>query len=589
MTRRAVFLALAILMVVMTAPTGTARANTFYPITGTGSTWSQNALDQWRANVSRNYSMTVNYSGVGSTSGRRDFIEGSVDFAISEIPFQAKPEDNSAPEISPVGFAYLPIVAGGTSFMYNLKINGKRVTNLRLSGETVTKIFTGAITKWNDPAIVADNPGLVMPDRAVVPVIRSDGSGTSAQFTLWMSKQFPSLWTKGMTSQYPMFGNAKAQKGSDGVSGYVAQNYGEGAITYVEYSYAKKAGFPVAKLLNKAGYYAEPTAFSVAVALTKAGINSDLTQNLDGVYNDTDPRTYPLSSYSYAIVPTEIKAGRDIFDENKGNTLGAFLRYVLCEGQQQADTLGYSPLPMNLVMAGSDQIKRIPGAGNTGVDFNGCNNPTFKPGDSPSKNQLAAIAPQPQPCDKQGPTQCTTGTAGAPADTPVKPEAQNPGTNQPGTNQPGTSQPGTNQPGTNQPGTNQPGTNQPGTNQPGTNQPGTNQPGTNQPGTNQPSSNGANPDAPGVPGDPGAVDAGLIPVYDEEGNVIFDAAAGVDGAVPGSNGTVMRAQASPFTLPERGMGTEQWLMIAAVVLLIGAVVVPPLVGSRLKGGSGAGL
>jgi phosphate transport system substrate-binding protein len=409
-----------------------AVAASYYPITGSGSTWSQNALDQWRANVAKNYAMTVNYSGIGSSSGRRDFIDGTVDFAISEIPFQAKPEDGSAPEKPTHDYAYMPIVAGGTSFMYNLKIGGKRVTNLRLSGDTVAKIFTGAISKWNDAAIQADNPGLAMPAKNIVPVIRSDGSGTSAQFTLWMSKQYPSIWKTGMTSQFPSFGNSKAQKGSDGVAGYVSQNYGEGAITYVEYSYAKKAGFPVVKLLNKAGYYVEPTASSVAVALMQAKINTDkssdnyLTQILDGVYNATDKRAYPLSSYSYAIVPTEV-AG--IFNANKGNTLAAFMRYVLCEGQQQAGTLGYSPLPMNLVMAGSDQIKLIPGSGGKGVDTSSCNNPTFKAGDSPSKNQLALTAPYPADCDKKGPTQCTIGTGGANTSTPTSNQSGNPSAN----------------------------------------------------------------------------------------------------------------------------------------------------------------
>jgi phosphate transport system substrate-binding protein len=503
-------------------PVTTAQAETYFPITGTGSTWSQNALDQWRSNVAKNYAMTVNYSGVGSSSGRRDFIDGTVDFAISEIPFQAKPEDGSAPETvrSGWGYAYMPIVAGGTSFMYNLKINGKRVTNLRLSGETVTKIFTGAITNWNDAAIKADNPGLAMPTKPIVPVIRSDGSGTSAQFTLWMSKQYPALWKKGMTSQFPSFGNAKAQKGSDGVSGYVSQNYGEGAITYVEYSYAKKAGFPVAKLLNKSGYYVEPTASSVAVALMKAEINTNesspdyLTQILDGVYNNPDKRAYPLSSYSYMIVPTKVQG---IFTANKGNTLGAFMRYVLCEGQQQADTLGYSPLPMNLVMAGSDQIKRIPGAGNTGIDTAKCNNPTFKAGDSPSKNQLALTAPYPADCDKQGTSQCTTGTAGAKQDTPTT-----------GSGTGGTANTGT-------------------TSGTGT-------------GVNTGTGTGT----------------GTGTTTDENGNVLS------------SNGSGSGAVASPFTLPDQGMGTNQWLMVTAALLLIGAVVLPPLVSQRMRPGGGRG-
>ncbi len=505
--------AIAALTMLLAAPLAwaPAQAATYFPITGTGSTWSQNALDQWRSNVAKNYGMTVNYTGVGSTSGRRDFIQGSVDFAISEIPFQAKPEDGSAPEKPASGYAYLPIVAGGTSFMYNLKISGKRVTNLRLSGATIAKIFTGAITNWNDPAIQADNPALAMPNKQIVPVIRSDGSGTSAQFTLWMATQYSSIWKTGMTSQFPSFGNSKAQKGSDGVAGYVSQDYGEGAITYVEYSYAKKAGFPVAKVLNRAGYYVEPTASSVAVAMMQAKINTDksspnyLTQILTGVYNDPDRRAYPLSSYSYMIVPTQV-AG--IFNADKGKTLGAFLRYVLCGGQQQADTLGYSPLPMNLVKAGSDQIARIPGAGNTGIDINSCSNPTFKAGDSLTKNQLALTAAYPATCDKVGTSQCSTGTAGATQDTPVT-----------GTGTSGKANAG--------------------------------------------SGTSVNTGTSGT--------TASAPAYDENGN-----------PVSSGGGSAGAAVSHPFTLPDSGMGVAQWVMVAASLLLVATVVVPPLVAQKLK-------
>ncbi len=271
-------------------PAATAADAAYADISGSGSTWSQNALDQWRRNVQSNYTMTVNYRGLGSTAGRTDFINRSVDFAISEIPFQLQPTEKGAqPEKPPVGgYAYMPIVAGGTSFMYNLKIGGKQVTNLRLAGATVTKIFAGKITNWNDPAIQADNPGLAMPDRPIQRIARSDGSGSTAQFTMWMSKQHPDIWTTGMTSQFPDDVGATLQNGSLGVSAYVGQNYGEGAITYVEYSYALKSGFPVAKVLNAAGYYIEPTASSVAVAMLKAQINTNassadyLTQILDG-------------------------------------------------------------------------------------------------------------------------------------------------------------------------------------------------------------------------------------------------------------------------------------------------------------------
>ena len=520
-------------------PAAPAEAAKFVPISGTGSTWSENALQQWRRNVAGLYGMQINYSGTGSSRGRLDFIAQTVDFAVSEIPFQAQPEDGSAPEKPAAGYAYMPIVAGGTSFMYNLKINGKRVTNLRLSGETITKIFTGKITKWTDKQVQKDNPGLKMPDKAIVPVVRSDGSGSTAQFTLWMSKEHGSLWNDfcksvgrgspcGLTSQYPGFGSAKLQNGSSGVAGYVSQDYGEGAITYVEYSYALKAKFPVAKVLNAAGYYVEPTQYSVAVALLQAKINENpkspdyLTQILDGVYDNKDPRSYPLSSYSYLIVPTEVSSSGS-FSKAKGATLGAFGNYLLCEGQQQAGALGYSPLPMNLVTAGFTQIERIPGAENVKPKLEKCNNPTFKAGDSPKKNQLAQTAPMPADCDKVGTQQCTTGTAGA-ANT--KTDTTGSGTGGEATGGSGGS--------------------------------------------------GGTGESGGAGTSSGGDDA--LPAGEGDG------ATGLDGSgeYVDAAGAGAAATASPFTLPASGWGGSQLLILTAGALLLAAMVVPPLVGSRTR-------
>ncbi|WP_369144099.1 phosphate ABC transporter substrate-binding protein PstS [Streptomyces sp. R44] len=408
----------ALALVVPFAPP--AAAESYVPVSGAGSTWSQNALDQWRANV-KQYGMTVNYNGTGSSDGRNQFRNGTVDFAVSEIPYGINDSGVADPPPSRK-FSYMPIVAGGTAFMYNLRIGNRRVTNLRLSGETVAKIFTGGITLWNDPALKADNPGLAasLPARRIVPVVRSDGSGTTAQLTTWLSKRHSALWDAycaqagrrtpcGPTSNYPVVGGKGfvGQSGSNGVSGYVAQEGNQGTITYVEYSYAvSTTGFPVAKILNAKGYYTEPTAQNVAVSLTSARINPDLTQRLDEVYDSTDPRTYPLSSYSYMIVPTAVESN---FNPQKGKSLGAFAYYFLCQGQQSVDRLGYSPLPVNLVQAGLAQVRRIPGVVAESVDIRKCKNPTFS---SDGTNTLAKTAPMPKPCDLKGPDQCDTGTGG---------------------------------------------------------------------------------------------------------------------------------------------------------------------------------
>ncbi|MEU4088501.1 substrate-binding domain-containing protein [Streptomyces aureus] len=401
-----------------------AAAESYTPISGAGSTWAENAVDEWRRAVNQ-YGMRISYAGTGSSDGRRQFLSGTVDFAVSDIPFQTHPTDGSAAERPASGsYAYMPIVAGGTVFMYHLTVNGKRVTNLRLSGDVVTKIFTGAVKTWDDPVIKADNPGLQLPHRTIVPVVRSDGSGSTAQFTMWMANQHKSLWQAycarvgrsgacGQTSYYPTVSGMIAQSGDLGVAGYVAQNYGEGAIGYVNYSYALNAHYPVAKVLNHAGYYTEPTPQNVAVSLLKARINNDrnsadyLTQKLDGVYNDSDRRNYPLSSYSYMILPLKVQG---TFTQAKGKTLGAFSYYFMCQGQQQAPSLGYSPLPINLVKAGFDQIRRIPGVQAQNINIRGCNNPTFS-GDG--HNKLADTAPYPAACDKKGAPPCTTGSGGA--------------------------------------------------------------------------------------------------------------------------------------------------------------------------------
>jgi phosphate ABC transporter phosphate-binding protein len=443
--RRARFRRLATIVAAATATVCTAvlalppaaSAASYVPISGAGSTWSANAIDAWVTNVQQ-YGMVVNYAGVGSTSGRQEFSQGTVDWGASEIPYGVRDGNNYDPPPTSRGYAYMPDTAGGTTFMYNLKIGNTRITNLRLSGVAIAGIFTGVITNWDNPVIKKDNPGLTMPNLQIVPVVRSDGSGATAEFTQWMIATEGSYWTAyckkvgrspcTQTSAYPVLpGSAMVgQSGDLGVSGYVSQQQADGAIGYVEYSYALETGFPVAKVLNAAGYYTEPTAGHVAVSLLKAKINMDkssplyLTQDLSAVYTDTDPRTYELSSYSYMILPTDTALG---MTTAKGYTLGAFGAYLLCQGQQQVDALGYSALPINLVEDGYQQLQKIPGntvATATTAIIQQCHNPTFS---TNGTNTLADTDPYPPACDKEGPTECSTATGGAKNPTPVKPGA----------------------------------------------------------------------------------------------------------------------------------------------------------------------
>ena len=349
-------------------------------LTAAGSTFSQIAIDQWRSDVASKYGLSINYSGVGSSAGRQFYIGSQVDFAASEIPF----DSDEVAKLTSEGksYEYSPDVAGATSIMYNFKdTNGQQVVSLNMRAHLLGGIFTGRVTNiCTDPDFIVDNPGLKLEDAScmITPTVRSDGSGTSAQFSAYLKSQDNPDWEAFAKSQlggddapisnWPTFGNAYAAKGSDGVANYVVQN--EGGITYDETGYAIQRHFPVASVHNASGAFVQPTSGAVATALKAATLNSDRTQNLEGVYNNPDPGTYPISSYSYVILPT---TG---FNPDKGKVLGEFMIYVACAGQQKAAVLGYSPLPENLVQTVFSAIQQIPGAP-APPPLNQCANPNI--------------------------------------------------------------------------------------------------------------------------------------------------------------------------------------------------------------------
>ncbi|MFZ9426459.1 MAG: substrate-binding domain-containing protein, partial [Ilumatobacteraceae bacterium] len=250
------------------------------------------------------------------------------------------------------------------------------------------------------------------------------GSGTTAQFTAYMAEETTSDWNVlcqranlgsscPATSLYPDFPNSgfAAQQFSDGVANFVAAQYNDGAITYVEYGYAKERGFPVASLKNASGNFTQPTAVNVSVALQGARINNDGTQVLRGVYRNTDARAYPMSSYSYMIVPTSEVAP---FTASKGQSLSEYIFYFLCAGQQKAEQLGYAPLPRNLVEFGFDAVARIPGAV-AAPAIDSCANPTITGGFLVPK---ATTAPTTAP-GSGGTSGGTSGTSGTSTGTTV--------------------------------------------------------------------------------------------------------------------------------------------------------------------------
>jgi ABC-type phosphate transport system substrate-binding protein len=407
------------------APASASNATSYATISGSGSSWAALALDQWQQDLHPD-GININFIPDGSAAGRADYMANQDDFAASDPPFRDGDDElgGTSAEHPTQGYSYIPDVAGGTAFMYHILVAGKLVTNLRLSPLTIFKIFTGQITNWDNPAITKDY-GTQLPSLPITPVIRSDGSGATYFLTRYFAHMFTSQWNAfcqkvhpgiklpcPQTEFYPLFPGAKSENGSTNVATYITASYGNGAIGYDEYAYALNAHYPVVAILNPAGYYVLPSASNVAVALTQAVINEVssspdfLQQNLDNVYVYTDPRSYPLSSYSYLIVPRVHTTLPTNFTTAKGKTLSTFVNYLLCAGQNQVAALGYSPLPLNLVQGGLLQNSKIPGAVAVPnqTTLAGCNNPTFTNG----KLTLLLDAPQPSPCQKVGePLNCT--------------------------------------------------------------------------------------------------------------------------------------------------------------------------------------
>jgi ABC-type phosphate transport system substrate-binding protein len=362
--------------------TGAAAAATrsYAPISGAGSEFAGMAIEQWAADL-RAKGITVDFKSDGSDRGRAAFIHDQVDFAASDAPFRAARDrlSGAPPEKVPYDYSYIPDVGYGTAFLYHITVGGVVFNSLKLSEQTVAKIFTGKITNWDNPAITRDN-GKQLPNLPIVPVIDADGSGATYFFTNWMSREFPKQWSDfckhvkphiklpcGQTEFYPAFGRARKEDGPLGVATFISSARSNGSIGFDPYQYALLTHVPVASLGNPAGRYVLPTPHDVTVALTRAVINENphsaryLQENLNNVYTYKNRDSYPLSSYSYLIVPRSGKHLLPIFTKADGKTLSTFVKYLLCQGQPVAAELGDAALPANLVRGGLKQVKDIPG------------------------------------------------------------------------------------------------------------------------------------------------------------------------------------------------------------------------------------
>jgi phosphate transport system substrate-binding protein len=364
------------------------------PINGQGSSYVALAMQQWVASA-QTQGLSVNYLPTGSPPGLTSFDQNLVDFAGTEAEFSAL--QAGEPSRS---FQYVPDVAGAVAMMYNIKDTaGRKVDYLQLSRRTVAKIFTGQISRWNDPEILADNGnGVDLPDQAINVVYRSGQSGTTGLFYDFVANVAPDVfqpWAarNGFPTDVriiqldssPGFApKTQGFNGSDQIAQYIASAGGEGSIGYDEFGYSQVYGAPSAYIQNANGEWVLPYAANISSALEDARLRPDLSQELSGVYNSARPGAYPISAYSYIVTQCAPAADRPTCKGNYTNpgvaeTLTTWLRYIACEGQVSMADIGYSPLPPNLSQEVANSIARMNGTTPEILNQSNCANPRFDP------------------------------------------------------------------------------------------------------------------------------------------------------------------------------------------------------------------
>ncbi len=284
--------------------------------------------------------MTVNYAGGGSGKGVTDLASGVVNFAGSDSPISAAQE----PLFKGKTVLYFPVVIGPISMAYNLS----GVSNLKLTPDVIANIFQGKITSWNNSAITAINPGVTLPSTPITVAVRSDSSGTTANFSLFLKTAEPSVWTLGSSSTIKWPSTARAGNGHGGVAQIVKST--AGAIGYVDYADAKASGLSSAEVKNKDGNYVAPSPTAASAAADGVTIAPNLT--FHAVWG-SGANAYPITYQSWDLVY------QDQSSSNTAKMLQAYIGYLLGAGQKLLPTLGYAALPTSLDLMANAQLSKI--------------------------------------------------------------------------------------------------------------------------------------------------------------------------------------------------------------------------------------
>ncbi len=326
-----------------TSPAGSATAPGDQTVTlnGAGATFPYPLYSKWMSEYNKLHpNVRINYQSIGSGGGIRQITAGTVDFGASDAPMTDDEEKKA-----PTKLLHIPMTLGAVVMTYNL---AGVTTPLKFTSDVIADIYLGKITKWNDKRLTDLNPDAKLTDTAISVVYRSDGSGTTAVYTDYLSK-ISSDWKDkvgaGKSVKWPV---GLGAKGNEGVTGQVKTT--PGAIGYVELAYAMQNKLPMGLIKNKAGKFVKPA----IPAITAAAAGADLPESLHTSITDAaGDDAYPICSYTYLLVYANAK------DAAKGEALAKYTWWAVHDGQQFAAALDYAPLPDKVVKQVEARLKTL--------------------------------------------------------------------------------------------------------------------------------------------------------------------------------------------------------------------------------------
>jgi phosphate transport system substrate-binding protein len=281
--------------------------------------------------------VTVTYNAVGSGTGKKEFGQGLTDFAGSDS--LVKDSDG----VAAGSFLYVPTVAAPITISYNLS----GVDKLQLSADTLANIFQAKITRWNDPAIAKDNQGVNLPGTSITVAHRSDGSGTTNNFTKYLTAAAPSIWKLGSGDTVAWPSGTQGAEKNTGVAQIIKQT--DGGIGYVDFSDAIETKLNLATIKNKDGRFVAPSLEGATAAVAGATVKDDLTYD---PLNAAGADAYPITAPTYLLL-------KPTYDANKANLVKDYVRYVLTDGQAIAKDVNFAALPSSLQQKALAQLDKV--------------------------------------------------------------------------------------------------------------------------------------------------------------------------------------------------------------------------------------